>query len=50
MSAVAPAGVGLADEAEVCFVDEGGGLQGLAGPFAGDSSCGQAAQLVVDDG
>jgi len=30
-------------------VDEGGGLEGVAGAFAGDVAFGEAAQLVIHD-
>ena len=38
----------LADQAEVSLVDEGGGLERLAGRFVGQLLGGQLAQLVVD--
>src|SRR5262245_21215576 len=36
------------DQAQVGFVDQGGGVEGLAGGLAGELLGGQAAQLLVD--
>lgn len=38
----------LIDQLEVKFVHEGGGLQGVAAPFAAEHGLGQLAQLGVD--
>lgn len=40
----------LLDEAEVGFVDEGGGLEGVASAFAGEVAGGEAAKFGVDEG
>jgi hypothetical protein len=40
----------LTDEAEVRFVDEGGGLQRLAGFLVGELCRGEPSQLIVNDG
>src|SRR5262249_42165723 len=46
-----PMGVGLAPhEPEVSLVDQGGRLQGLAGPLGRQPSSRELAQLVVDEG
>jgi hypothetical protein len=36
------------DQLEIRLVDEGRGLEGVPGPLAGEASCGQPPQLVVD--
>ena len=48
-AAVPVLGVGRADEPEVRLVDQGGGLEGLAGLLAGQPGGGELAQLVVDE-
>src|SRR5205823_6102090 len=41
--------VGGADQAEVGFVDQGGGLEGVAGRLGGHPGGGEFAQLIVDE-
>ena len=43
-------GSSVADEAEVGLVDQGGGLERLAGLLPGQPPGGELAQLVVDQG
>jgi len=43
-------GVGSCDEAEVGFVNEGGGLECVAGLFLSQFGGGELAKLVVDEG
>ena len=50
MGAVLPDGLAVAAGKEPGFVDEGGGLQGLARGFAGEFLRGEFAQLVADQG
>ena len=47
---VLPARLALVDQPQVGLVDEGGGLQGVAGVLAPEVALGLAVQLVVDDG
>lgn len=49
VGAVFPGGLFVAAEAEPGFVDEGGGLKGLAGGFAGEFGGGEAAEFAVDE-
>lgn len=37
-------------EAQECFVDEGGGGEGVAGPLVRDLLLGGGSELVVDEG
>jgi hypothetical protein len=50
MAAVFPAGTGvvLSGEAHVGFVDQGGGLEGVAAAFASHLSAGHATEFVVE--
>lgn len=41
--------LGLVDELEVGLVDEGGGLEGVAGAFASEEGAREGAELVVDE-
>lgn len=41
---------GLAKEAEVSFVNEGGGLEGCAGGLVAHVRAGEAVEVVVDEG
>src|SRR5690606_17247638 len=49
MRAVGPRGLNVAAEAEPSFVDEGGGLQRLAGRFARELGGGELTQLFVNE-
>ena len=40
----------MIDQAQIGFVDEGGGLQGVAADLAAQVVPGQAPQLAVDEG
>ena len=50
VGAVLEVGNVLADEADIGFVNKGGGLEGVAGALAGDVAFGEAAELFIDDG
>jgi hypothetical protein len=50
VAAVGDVGEGIAvEESEEGLVDEGSGLEGVAGSFEAHEAAGDAAQLVVDD-
>src|SRR5688572_30690537 len=48
VSAILPADVPLIHQLEIGFVDERGGLKGMAGPLAAELAAGDALQLVVN--
>lgn len=50
VGAIAIVGLILADHARVDLVDEGGGLECMAGAFATKLAVGEAAQLIVNEG
>lgn len=50
MSAAVPADVIVADEAEVGFVDEDGGLEGVVGLLGAELAVGDLAEFVIDEG
>jgi hypothetical protein len=50
VAAGVPAGVRITDKAQVGLVDEGGGLEGVAGGRFGESRAGEGAEFVVDEG
>ncbi len=47
--AVAPVNRVLVNEPQICFVDERGGLQGVAGPLARELARGDPLQLAIDE-
>jgi len=49
VSAVLPVDIGMADEAEEGFVDDGGAGQGVAVAFAAELAAGDAAEFSVDE-
>src|SRR6185295_4532547 len=46
--AAVPLGFAVLDETKPGFVDQGGGLEGLTGAFAGETGSGEMAEFVVD--
>lgn len=50
LGAILPVGVVLVQQGEVGFVDEGGGLEGVAGTFVAEEVGGKAAEFLVDEG
>ncbi len=48
MTAIVPGALVRADQTQIGFVNEGGGVECLAGRFAGEALRGQLAQLVID--
>ena len=48
MGAVLPVDAALVDQPQVGFVHQGGGLQGVVGPFAPQVPAGQALEFAVD--
>lgn len=50
VGAAFPLDRGLAEEAEVSFVDEGGGLEGCAGGLVAHVRAGEAVKVVIDEG
>jgi len=50
VGAVLPRGGALIDQAQICFVDEAGGLQSVIVPFPLKILPGELAQFFVDQG
>ena len=48
MSPIGPVDVSITEQAKVGFMNQGGGLKRVAGPFDGHLLPGHAAKLVVD--